>query len=88
MPKALPSREQGAGITDVAQIFQRSGTLQVSFEDKGITSAADLEGKTVGNWGFGNEFELFAGMTKAGLDPGDRRRAGPAAVRHERVPGR
>ena len=42
----------------------------MSFKDKGITSPADLKGKKVGNWGFGNEFELFAGMTKAGLDPG------------------
>ena len=69
VPKALASREAGAGITDVAQIFQRSGTLQVSFADKNITTAADLDGKKVGNWGFGNEFELFAGITKAGLDP-------------------
>jgi NitT/TauT family transport system substrate-binding protein len=70
VPKALASREQGAGITDVAQVFQRSGTRQVSFKDKNITTAADLKGKKVGNWGFGNEFELFAGMTKAGIDPG------------------
>jgi NitT/TauT family transport system substrate-binding protein len=69
VPKALASREQGAGITDVAQVFQKSGTYQVSFADKGIRSAADLKGKKVGNWGFGNEFELFAGMTKAGLTP-------------------
>ena len=69
VPKALASREAGAGITDVAQIYQKSGTLQVSFADKGISTAADLKGKVVGNWGFGNEFELFAGMTKAGLDP-------------------
>jgi NitT/TauT family transport system substrate-binding protein len=69
VPKALQSREQGAGITDVGQVFQRSGTLQVAFKDKGITTAADLDGQKVGNWGFGNEFELFAGMTKAGLDP-------------------
>jgi len=69
VPKALASREAGAGITDVAQIFQRSGTLQVSLADKKITTAADLAGKKVGNWGFGNEFELFAGITKAGLDP-------------------
>jgi NitT/TauT family transport system substrate-binding protein len=69
VPKALASREQGAGITDVAQIFQRSGTLQVSLKKKAITRAADLKGKKVGNWGYGNEFELFAGMTKAGLDP-------------------
>ena len=70
VPKALQSREQGANITDVGQVFQRSGTLQVSFKDKGITTAADLDGAKVGNWGFGNEFELFAGMTKAGVDPG------------------
>jgi NitT/TauT family transport system substrate-binding protein len=70
VPKALQSREQGAGITDVAQVFQRSGTLQVSFKDKNITTSANLKGKKVGNWGFGNEFELFAGMTKAGLNPG------------------
>jgi NitT/TauT family transport system substrate-binding protein len=69
VPKALASREQGAGITDVAQVFQRSGTYQVAFADKGITTPADLRGKKVGNWGFGNEFELFAGMTKAGLTP-------------------
>lgn len=69
VPKALASREAGAGITDVAQIFQRSGTLQVALASSGITTAADLEGKNVGNWGFGNEFELFAGITKAGLDP-------------------
>jgi NitT/TauT family transport system substrate-binding protein len=69
VPKALASREQGAGITDVAQIFQKSGTYQVSFADKGIRTAADLKGKKVGNWGFGNEFELFAGMTSAGLTP-------------------
>jgi NitT/TauT family transport system substrate-binding protein len=70
VPKALASREQGAGITDVAQIFQRSGTYQVSWANSGISSAANLKGKKVGNWGFGNEFELFAGMTKAGINPG------------------
>ena len=69
VPKALASREQGAGIVDVAQVFQRSGTLQVSFADKGITSAADFKGKKIGNWGFGNEYEVFAAITKAGLDP-------------------
>jgi NitT/TauT family transport system substrate-binding protein len=70
VPKALASREQGAGITDIGQIFQRSGTLQVSWADDAIDDPAELEGKKVGNWGFGNEFELFAGMTQAGLDPG------------------
>jgi NitT/TauT family transport system substrate-binding protein len=69
VPKALASREAGADIVDIAQVFQRSGTLQVSFKDAGITTPADFEGKKVGNWGFGNEFEVFAAMTEAGLDP-------------------
>jgi len=71
VPKALQSREQGAAITDIGQIFQRSGTLQVSFKDADITDPADLKGKKVGNWGFGNEFELFAGMTDADLAVSD-----------------
>jgi NitT/TauT family transport system substrate-binding protein len=70
VPKALASREQGAQITDVAQIFARSGTYQVAWKSSGITSPAQFKGKKIGNWGFGNEFELFAGMTKAGVDPG------------------
>jgi NitT/TauT family transport system substrate-binding protein len=70
VPKALASREQGAGIVDVAQVYQRSGTLQVSWADSGINTPADLKGKKVGNWGFGNEYELFAGLTQAGLKPG------------------
>ncbi|MET8151979.1 ABC transporter substrate-binding protein [Actinoplanes sp. NPDC049668] len=70
VPKALASREQGAAITDVGQIFARSGTYQVAFKESGITGPADFKGRKVGNWGFGNEFELFAGMTGAGLNPG------------------
>jgi NitT/TauT family transport system substrate-binding protein len=69
VPKALASREAGAGITEIAQIFQKSGTMQVSFKSENITGPAALRGKTVGNWGYGNEFELFAGMTEAGIDP-------------------
>jgi NitT/TauT family transport system substrate-binding protein len=67
--KALASREAGANIVNIAQVFQRSGTLQVSFADAGITSIDDFKGKKIGNWGFGNEFEIFAGLTQAGLDP-------------------
>ena len=70
VPKALASREEGIDIVNVAQIFQRSGTLQVSFADSGITGPADLAGKKVGSWGFGNEFELLAGSRSAGVEPG------------------
>ncbi|WP_111720387.1 ABC transporter substrate-binding protein [Homoserinimonas sp. OAct 916] len=70
VPKVLGSIQQGANITSVAQIFERSGTLQVSFKDKNLTSAADLKGHTVGSWGYGNEWEIFAGLqqAKVGID--------------------
>lgn len=71
VPKALVSREEGIDIVNVAQVFQRSGTLQVSFADAGITGPADLAGKKVGSWGFGNEFELLAGSRTSGVEPGD-----------------
>ena len=69
VPKALASREAGADIVNIAQIYQRSGTLQVSFADKGITTPEDFAGKNIGNWGFGNEYEVFAAIGQAGLDP-------------------
>ena len=69
VPKALQTREAGADIVNIAQVFERSGTLQVSFADTGITSPADFAGKTIGNWGFGNEYEVFAAIGEAGLDP-------------------
>ncbi len=67
VPKALVSREQGADIVNIAQVFERSGTLMVSFADQGITSVVDFAGKKVGNWGFGNEYELTAAMEEAGV---------------------
>ena len=69
VPKALATREAGANIVDIAQVFQRSGTLQVSFKDAGITSPAEFAGKTIGNWGFGNEYEIFAALAQENLDP-------------------
>jgi NitT/TauT family transport system substrate-binding protein len=69
LPKVLASIEQGADLVNIAQPFQRSGTLQVSWADSGITEPADWRGKRVGTWGFGNEHELFAAMRKVGIDP-------------------
>jgi NitT/TauT family transport system substrate-binding protein len=69
VPRMLAPRESGADGVVIAQVFQRSPTLQVSFKDRNITKPEDLRGKKVGSWGFGNEAELYAGLRKAGLDP-------------------
>lgn len=69
VPKMLASRESGADVQVVGQVFQRSGTTQIAFKDKGITSPDAWRGKKVGTWGFGNEAELYAAMRKVGIDP-------------------
>ncbi|HVR31519.1 MAG TPA: ABC transporter substrate-binding protein [Acidimicrobiia bacterium] len=68
VPKALVSNTEGAGLVNVAQVFQRSGTLMVSWADSGISGPEDWAGKTVGNWGFGNEYELTAAIEAFGVE--------------------
>src|SRR3989442_9876946 len=69
VPKVLASREAGADLVNIAQVFQRAGTLEGAFKEKNITKPEDLKGKKVGTWGFGNEPELYAAMRKVGIDP-------------------
>jgi NitT/TauT family transport system substrate-binding protein len=69
VPKVLESNEQGVNLVNIGQVFQRSGTLEVSFVDTGIESVEDFRGMRIGTWGFGNEHELFAAMRAAGIDP-------------------
>jgi NitT/TauT family transport system substrate-binding protein len=69
VPKVLGTLEAtGVELTNIAQVFQKSGTLQVSWAEDGISSVADFEGKRIGSWGFGNEWEIFAAMADDGLD--------------------
>ena len=69
VPKVLGSIEaNGIDVTNIAQVFQASGTTQVSFKGDGIASVADFAGKRIGSWGFGNEWEIFAAMAAEDLD--------------------
>jgi NitT/TauT family transport system substrate-binding protein len=71
VPRVLAAAEAAPelGFVNISQVFQRSGTLQVSFKDAGIESVEDFAGRNIGTWGFGNEHELFAAMRAAGIDP-------------------
>ena len=69
VPKVLASRAEGADLVNIAQVFQRSGTLEVSWADAPVASIADMAGKRIGTWGFGNEHELFVAMRAQGIDP-------------------
>lgn len=72
LPRMLASREQGADLVSIGQVFQRSGTVQVAWADRPeLTEVENWAGQRVGTWGFGNEFEVFAALRKAGIDPDD-----------------
>ncbi|MCY7418976.1 MAG: ABC transporter substrate-binding protein [Chloroflexi bacterium] len=82
VPKVLEVRESAdlkSDLVNIAQIFQRSGTKSVSWapgkgpdpvSDASILTPADFAGKKVGAWGFGNEYEVTAAATAAGLVEG------------------
>ncbi len=69
LPSLLASRDKGADLVNIAQVFTRSGMTEITWKDSGIDTIAKMRGKKVGNWLFGNEFELFAALVKNGIDP-------------------
>jgi NitT/TauT family transport system substrate-binding protein len=72
VPKVLEARigNPASDLVDIAQVFQRSGTLSVSWKASNVTSPVDFKGKKVGVWDFGNELEVTAGALKYGLTQG------------------
>ena len=70
VPKVLQAREAGSDLVQIAQMAQKAPTLSVSWKNANITSPADFAGKKVGAWPFGNELEVLAAATLAGLKAG------------------
>jgi len=70
VPKVLEAREADtpSDLVDIAQVFQRSGTLSVAWADSGISAPADFADKRIGVWDFGNEFEVTAAAAAEGLE--------------------
>jgi NitT/TauT family transport system substrate-binding protein len=67
MPAALAARERGVPLVNIAQPFKRSGMMLTCRRDAGVASPADLKGKTLGVWFFGNEYPFMAWMARLGL---------------------
>lgn len=63
----LVQRDQGLEVTQIAQIYQTAGYRLVALADSGIESFADMAGRRVGVWAFGNEFAAAAVFAKADL---------------------
>jgi NitT/TauT family transport system substrate-binding protein len=69
LPSLLAARDKGTDLVNVAQVFARSGMTQLTWKSSGINTIAKMKGKKVANWLGGNQYELFAALTKAGMDP-------------------
>src|SRR3954452_4334891 len=60
MPSALASREKGVPLGNIAQPFKHSGLKIPCRAETGIKSPADLKGRTIGVWYFGNEYPFLS----------------------------
>ena len=69
LPSLMSARDQGTKLVNIAQVFTRSGMTEITWKSSGINTVAKMKGKKVGNWLGGNEFELFAALSRAGMDP-------------------
>ena len=69
LPSLLATRDTGTNLVNIAQMFARAGMTEITWKDSGINSIAAMRGKTVGVWCCGNQFELYAALTKHGMDP-------------------
>ena len=67
MPSALAARERGLPVVNIAQPFVRSGLQLTCWADTGITEPADLAGRTIGVWFFGNEYPFLSWMSQLGI---------------------
>ena len=63
------SRAKNVPLVSISQVFNKSGLTLLTWKDTGINSVAKMKNKKVGNWLFGNEFEVFAALAKYGMDP-------------------
>ena len=69
MPSALAAREKGFANVNIAQPFKSSGMMLVCRKDRGVNSVADLKGKNLYVWYYGNEWPFLSWMNKLGLKP-------------------
>lgn len=67
MPSALAARERGLPLVNIAQPFKSSGMMLTCWRDTGIRNPADLRGRTVGVWFFGNEYPFLSWMSQLGI---------------------
>jgi NitT/TauT family transport system substrate-binding protein len=72
LPNLFATREKGGKLVSIAQVFARSGMTELTWKDSGINTIKKMRGKKVGVWCCGNQPELFAALTKNGINPNSK----------------
>jgi NitT/TauT family transport system substrate-binding protein len=67
MANALAARDKGVALVNIAQPFKAGGLQLTCWKSSGVTTPADLKGKTLGVWFSGNEYPFFAWMSQLGI---------------------
>ena len=85
VPKVLEAREgnPASDLVNIAQIFQRSGTLSVSWKDSNITGPADFSGQEGRRLGLRQRVRGHGRRQEGRSGAGHRLREGHPAVRHD-----
>ncbi|HJW22693.1 MAG TPA: ABC transporter substrate-binding protein [Candidatus Limnocylindrales bacterium] len=60
VPDVLAAREHGSDLVDIAQIFQRSGTVLMTWKKDAFSGPCGLAGKKVGLWPAPADLEIVA----------------------------
>ncbi|WP_255604564.1 ABC transporter substrate-binding protein [Oscillochloris sp. ZM17-4] len=68
MASLLATRETGAPLVNIAQVYTRAGMRALSWKESNITSPADFKGKKVAVWFGGNEYNLLATLSKYSIN--------------------
>src|SRR5436309_5642659 len=50
LPSLLANRDTGNDLVNIAQVYSRSGTTEVTFKSSGINTFAKMRGKKFGVW--------------------------------------
>jgi NitT/TauT family transport system substrate-binding protein len=73
LPNLFATREKGGKIVSIAQVVNKSGMTELTWKSSGIDTIKKMRGKKVGVWCCGNQPELFAALTKNGINPSNKR---------------
>lgn len=67
----LAAREHGSDLVNIAQVFQKSGTVVLTWKKDAIADVCGLKSKRIGLWAAPADLDLTSSLAACPLTPGD-----------------